>query len=195
MELKEELLAMGKRYHTTIKKNCVKVSVYAPLSTDTVKILIQASLKNVRIEDDRVFDSSDHISQNINVYPDTGFRVCQDEDLQTLERSIQGALNEITDEVLEMREILMNHLPKSLKIYDNVIQKMAIGEYKQNLIDDMINLVGLLTEDFANDKVISSIKQIEIADKNVILHNEDIHENVIKLFNAIRTAIMVIDNK
>ena len=185
---------MGEYYQTTIEKKYVKVTVNSPLFIDTVKALIQDSLKKVRIEDENAFNSTDHISKNIYVYPDTDFRVCQDEDLQTLERSIQGFLNEINDEVLEMRELLINHRLKSLKVYDRVISKMVIGEYNQSLVNDMCNLLKILSKNFTNTPVNSSITQFEKPYESIAINKDNAYEIVTKLFNAIKTAIMVINN-
>ncbi|MBR5167355.1 MAG: hypothetical protein IKW86_04710 [Salinivirgaceae bacterium] len=185
---------MGEYYQTTIEKKYVKVTVNIPLFIDTVKALIQDSLKKVRIEDENAFNSTDHISKNIYVYPDTDFRMCQDEDLQTLERSIQGVLNEINDEVLEMRELLITHRLKSLKVYDRIILKMVVGKHNQSLVNDMCNLLKILSDNFTNTQIISSIKQVEMPCESIAIHKDNAYEVITKLFNAIKTAIMVINN-
>lgn len=138
-----------------------------------------------------VCESTGLITKFIEVCPDTGVLPCVEENFDVAIRRIQYLLDEIDDEVFEMRGIFLNHLLKPLDIYDKIIRKMMIGEYDKMLIDDMCNLLGILSDDFTNVKVVSSIKQIEIADKKVFFHDEDIHEKVTKLFNAIRVAILV----
>lgn len=184
-------------YQTKIEESFgnlyVKVSVDDSTFIGAVKSVIQSlrCIKQVDIKD--CVDTKGVIYQTIYVFPDTGIFPCTVERLQNFEKRIHCALDEFNlsnGEIFKMRERISKST-NALKVYDKVIVKMVIGEYDQILIDDMCNLLGILSDDFTNVQVVSSIRQIEITDKKIIVSGNDIHEKIIKLFNAIRAAVLV----
>lgn len=138
----------------------LKVFVDDSTFIDTVAALIQTldCVKTVKIKE-YVCESTEANSEAIEVCPDTGIRPCVEENFGMAISRIKNILEEIDDEVLEMRNMLSDHTD-ALKAYDRVIFKMVIGEYNNSLIKDMFMVMALVICDLTGISIDSSIELI-----------------------------------
>lgn len=153
---------MGKKYYKTEidrKKPCVNVFVNDFVNDSsfigTVRGIIQILdyIKDIK----ESYSKADQTTKIIEVSPKSGISI---EDLET---TIQSRLDEVGDEVLEMRKKLfkMKLTYDDIIIYDKVILRMMNNKYNSELINDMHKILGILIRKLIGINIVSLVKQNE----------------------------------
>lgn len=180
---------MGKYYRTEIDsdKQCVYIFVNDITFINTVKGIIQILDYIKDIKDS--YSKVDRTTKIIEVSPKQGISI------DFFELTIKSRLDEISDEVFEMRKKLSNlGLPcDEIKIYDRVILRMMNNKYESELIEDMHLILGALICKLTGINIVSLIKQYEKTLVEKDKQKNDFLTQAVQLFLVFNALIARID--
>ena len=180
---------MEKYYGTEIdsEKQCVYVFVNDLTFINTVRGIIQIMdcIKDIKDSYSKV----DRTTKIIEVSPKQGISI------DFFELTIHSRLDEISDEVFEVRKKLSNMGLNSddIKIFDRVILRMMNNKYECELIEDMHIILGELIRKLTGINIVSLIKQYEKTLVEKDKHKIDFLTQAVQLFRIFNTLIARID--